>query len=127
MKTKTVIYLFAGFLCLGLFWAGIGCDLPGGTGTLVMNLTDAPDVSARISLKKDAAEEETYEEVFITFTEISVHKADADNESDAGDDDIDDDNETDDNATDSGAAWIIISSEEQGFDLMQLQSGCQGR
>ena len=143
MKTKTISYLCAIIFCLGLFWMGIGCDQPDaedGRGTLIMNITDAPDESnARISLKKDDTEEEKYEQVYITFTEISVHKADADNET-AGDD-LDDDNETDndtevafigimaednetaDNETDDGAAWIVISSDEQGFDLKQLQDG----
>ncbi len=136
MKRKTISCLSAVIFCLGLFWLGIGCDQPypeGSTGSLIMNITDAPEEMARINPKKDTPEDEKYEQVYITFTEISVHKADADNETDYSDDD---DNETDngtnmsfigimdnDNETDSDAGWIVISSDEQGFDLMQLQDG----
>jgi hypothetical protein len=135
MKTKTISYLCAAVFCLGLFWTGIGCDQPDvedGKGTLIMNITDAPDENTRISLKKDDAEEEEYEQVYITFIEISVHKADADNETDGDDDDNETDNSTEaafagimaeDNETNSDASWIIISSDEQGFDLKQLQDG----
>ena len=60
MRMKTIGYLCTALLCLAVFWTGTGCDLAGGgTGTLIMNLTDAPDVNARVSLKKDDAEEET--------------------------------------------------------------------
>jgi len=88
------------FLVIGSFLFFISCDIAG-QGTLTINLTDAPG---------------DYEEVYITFTEVSVHKAEAEG--------IDDDNATNgagDNETEAG--WIIVSDEEQGFDLLTLQDG----
>ncbi|MCP4623946.1 MAG: DUF4382 domain-containing protein, partial [bacterium] len=83
--------------------------------------------------KKDKETAE-YEQVHITFTEISVHKANADNNTDIIIDG--EDNETDntteaariqimaeDNETTDGTGWIVISSDEQSFDLMELQDG----
>ncbi len=139
MKTKTISCLNAVIFALCFLWMGTGCDqIPypeaGGMGTLVMNITDAPDEMVRTTPKKDKDEEEQYEQVYVTFTEISVHKADVDNETD---DELDDrDNETDndtettlalmtaeDNETDIDGEWIVVSSEEQGFDLLQFQNG----
>lgn len=79
-----------------------GCWQPTRTGTLTLNLTDAPG---------------DYDEVFITFTQVSVHKA-CDNASTP-------DNATiGDNATaDCAGEWIVISTEEQGYDLLTLQDG----
>ena len=95
MKSKlslvSVFVLLCGLLCFSL-----GCT-PQGTGTLQLNLTDKP------------AEEE-YEEVFITFSQISVHRGE------------EQDYENDENNV-NGGGWIVISEEEQGFDLLPLQDG----
>ena len=141
MKKKTImlVRMLVAVVCLGFLCAGIGCELPDGEpgrGILTMNITDAPEIDASISRKKGGFEAEQYEEVYITFTEISVHKADADNETNGGGDN-ETDNETDngtqesfyqgtdeDNETDDdGARWIVVSDLEQGFDLMLLQDG----
>ncbi len=98
MKAKVSVFvLLCGLLCFSL-----GCT-PQGTGTLQLNLTDKP------------AEEE-YSEVFITFSEISVHRGE---EQDVIETLQDKDNEND--VDDSG--WIVISEKDQGFDLLKLQDG----
>ncbi len=126
-------------VCIALFlvvlYGGLGCDTgQKKTGTLRLNLTDAPG---------------QYEEVYITFTEVSVHRGEAqdnctdnatdnctalalnknngkgkdkDNQTDTDDPD-DSDNQTGlDNQTDQ-EGWIVISDQEQGFDLLKLQDG----
>ena len=153
--TKRYIILFLA-LSVAVLYFGFGCDRgqEEKPGVLKLNITDAPG---------------DYDEVFITFTEVSVHKSgsgdnetddddnatmrafdDTDNETDndtdnetngddddndgddddEGDDDDDkdgdDDDEGDDDDTDNDtddAGWIIVSDEEQGFDLLQLQDG----
>ena len=100
-KVLIVTVLIGAFLCF--FWGCEPKEETGKTGTLIINLTDAPG---------------DYEEVYITFTEVSVHKAEAEGT------DGDDDNSTNgsgDNETEAG--WIIVSDEEQGFDLLALQDG----
>lgn len=87
MKTKIIIRIFS--LIIAIICFGLGCNLAKRTGTLKINLTDQPG---------------DYEEVYITFSEVSVHRGEGqDNESDAG--------------------WIIISDEEKGYDLLTLQDG----
>ena len=88
MKTKTLI--FATILSISLIFIGIGCGPVEKTGTLQINLTDAPG---------------DYSKVVICFTEISVHKSLADNET----------------AEDNETEWFIISDKEQSFDLLTLQ------
>ncbi len=104
MKAKlsvvSVFVLLCGLLCFSL-----GCT-PQGTGTLQLNLTDKP------------AEEE-YSEVFITFSEISVHRGE---EQDVIEVLQDQDNENNENDVDD-SGWIVISEEDQGFDLLKLQDG----
>jgi len=89
------------------------------TGTLKMLLTDAP------------AE---YEEVNITFSEIAVHFAggdddslDVDGDGETADDDssdVDHDGADDDStAAKIAETWIVISSEEQTFNLLELSNG----
>ena len=101
---KKVFLIFCSFIVLtGFLYAGSGCTKQGGKGVLTINITDKPAV---------------YEAVFITFTQVSVHKAqgvdnDTDNDTDNGGD----------NATNDTNGWIIISNQEQGFDLLQLQNG----
>jgi len=119
MKPKTTIGLLTCILIAGCLYAGAGCNMPEtAKGTLTLNLTDAPG---------------EYESVYITFTEVSVHRGesqdnstqvtlfrDSDNESEADNEtDTDTDNQT--AADDDG--WIVISSEEQGFDLLTLRNG----
>jgi hypothetical protein len=102
MKTKIFATMFILFLGLVCFYTG--CVLEE-TGTLQINLTDDP------------AE---YEEVYITFSEISVHQGEEDaieEETKNGEDDGDDEDDV------NGGNWIIISEEEQGFDLLTLQDG----
>jgi hypothetical protein len=94
MKAKllfSVLILACGLLCLTS-----GCDLKG-TGTLTLNLADDPG---------------EYEEVFITFSEISVHRGE---EQDEGEDEEEEEEEADD------SYWIVISEEEQGYDLLTLK------
>ncbi|MFC1650578.1 DUF4382 domain-containing protein [Candidatus Latescibacterota bacterium] len=77
------------------------------TGTLKMLLTDAP------------AE---FEEVNITFSEIAVHFADGEDDSQ----DVGDDTEpADDDSTAAKIAesWIVINGEEQTFNLLELSNG----
>lgn len=93
MKSKLSLVFV--LLC-GVLYFSLGCT-PQGTGTLQLNLTDQP------------ADEE-YEEVFITFSQISVHRGE---EQDYGNDE----NNV------NGGGWIIISEEEQGYDLLKLQDG----
>lgn len=95
MKTKKITTVITSLTALLFLF--FGCGAKEKTGTLKINLTDTPG---------------TYEEVFITFSEVSVHRGE------------DQDNSTGnaaDNAANSG--WIIIEDEEQGFDLLTLQSG----
>ncbi|MCP4717087.1 MAG: DUF4382 domain-containing protein, partial [Deltaproteobacteria bacterium] len=109
MMLNIIKYGNIALCCLALLWIGASCVPPSdstGTGTLIMNITDAPDDAARLSLKKDKEAAE-YEQVHITFTEISVHKADADNNTDIIIDG--EDNETD-NTTE--AARIQIMAED---------------
>lgn len=114
-------------LLLVVLYGGLGCDTgQKTTGTLRLNLTDAPG---------------QHEEVYITFTEVSVHRGEAqDNCTDNATDNCtalalkkdndngngkgkDTDNQTDlDNATDQ-EGWLVISDQEQGFDLLKLQDG----
>jgi hypothetical protein len=96
MKTKIAIPIF--LFCCGLLWFGIGCFTQ--TGTLTINLTDQPA---------------SYDQVYITFSEISVHLGEDQDVTTAQEDDADADQ--DDNN------WIIVSTEEQGFDLLALQDG----
>ena len=95
MKSKlslvSIFVLLCGVLCFGL-----GCT-PQGTGTLQLNLTDQPP-------------DEEYAEVFITFSQISVHRGE------------EQDYENDENNV-NGGGWIVISEEEQGYDLLTLQNG----
>jgi hypothetical protein len=135
MKSKliAVCCIVAGIA--GLLYVCTGCEpKPSGKGILKLNLTDAPA---------------TYEEVFITFNQISVYyTSNIDNATDNDTDNLsmpimlkkhDGDNKTDDNETnldvddsdnntetDNGTDkedWIIISKDEQGFDLLTLQGG----
>lgn len=75
------------------------------TGTLTMLLTDAP------------AE---YEAVNITFSEIAVHFSDGGDDSlEVEDEDADDDS----SVAKIAGTWIIISGEEQTFNLLELSNG----
>ena len=95
MKSKlSLVSVFV--LLFGVLYFSLGCT-PQGTGTLQLNLTDQP------------ADEE-YEEVFITFSQISVHRGE------------EQDYENDENNV-NGDGWIVISKEEQGYDLLTLQDG----
>ncbi len=112
MRTKTTIIAT---LCsaAAVLYCIIGCEQPSLKGLLTLNLTDAPA---------------NYEHVYITFTEVSIHKAVADNETVQVGTDNQTDNATDngtafDNETDTGSGWIVINTEEQGFDLLELQDG----
>ncbi len=143
MKSKIIALLCSAICLAGLICLGTGCEPQQvKKGILKLNLTDAPA---------------DYEEVFITFTRISVHRSECidnatdnctdnttdnssltalfknngkgkdnqtdDNSTDGDDDgsDGDDDNSTDNATDDSG--WIVISTDEQGFDLLKLQNG----
>lgn len=98
MKTRDPILSI--ILGIGLVLIGIGCEPPAKTGSLQINLTDAPG---------------NYSKVVICFTEISVHLNQADNETE--------DNETEEmeRSADNASGWIVISDEEQSFDLLTLQ------
>lgn len=97
MKSKillSILFLFCGLLCFS----------PGCTdraGILTINLTDAPA---------------DYQEVHVTFSEISVHRAEEDDDIEEQTTDIEDD---EDDEGDSN--WIIISDVEQGFNLLDYQ------
>ena len=121
MKSKvfmSMFTLFFGFVCFYL-----GC-VSEETGTLTINLTDDPA---------------QYCEVHVTFSEISVHKAEVDNQDDEeveeqplgnepnesnefndyeADSDIEDNNDDE-----KGGNWIIIKGEEeeQGYNLLELE------
>jgi len=100
MKSRWILFL--SFVLAGSLLLFVSCDIAG-QGTLTINLTDAPG---------------DYEEVYVTFIEVSVHKAEAEGI------DGNDDNATNgagDNETEAG--WIIVSEKEQGFDLLTLQDG----
>lgn len=103
MKSTVLISVF--ILLCGLLCFTPGCT-PQGTGTLQLNLTDQP------------AEDE-YQEVFITFSQISVHRGE---EEDSLESLQDEENGNDENEM-NGNGWIVISEEEQGFDLLLLQDG----
>ncbi|MEI6126593.1 MAG: DUF4382 domain-containing protein [Pseudomonadota bacterium] len=111
MKSKITALFFTALAVFILMYLGTGCELPQAKkGLLKLNLTDAPA---------------NYEEVFITFNQISVHyEVGIDNATDnATDNSTDNDTDTGtDNAT-GKEGWIVISNEEQGFDLLQLQEG----
>lgn len=144
MKSKRIALLCTILCVAGLIYIGTGCEpLQSKKGTLKLNLTDAPA---------------NYEEVFITFTQISVHRGEGidnatdnatdnstdnaskavlfkdndngkDNKPDDNNTDLDEDDDVDngtedtsDNETDE-SGWIIISKDEQGFDLLKFQEG----
>jgi hypothetical protein len=99
MKSKiflSVFILFCGLLCFTT-----GCT-PEGTGTLTINLTDAPG---------------DYDEVFITFSQISVHRGEEQAEEEQPKNEEDDDGEDNDDGS-----WIIISEDEQGFNLLDYKN-----
>jgi hypothetical protein len=94
----SVLILACGLLCLTS-----GCDLKG-TGTLTLNLTDDPG---------------EYEEVFITFSEVSVHRGEEQDEVEGTLPNEGEDEEQ--NEEDDDSYWIVISEEEQGYDLLTLK------
>lgn len=96
MKTKIAVPIF--LFCCGLLGFVMGCFTQ--TGTLKINLTDQPAA---------------YDQVYITFSEISVHRGENQDATTEQKDDTDADQ--DDNN------WISVSTEEQGFDLLSLQNG----
>lgn len=115
MKVKRVIFLGVVFI-MGVALFFTGCE-PQQRGLLTMNITNTEtgtennEVNAVFRPLPRGSE---YEEVYITFTQVSVHKADA----------FSTDNETGDNPDqDNREGWIVISTEEQGFDLMALRDG----
>ena len=97
MKSKILLSIL--FLFCGLLYFSPGCS--DRAGILTINLTDAPA---------------DYEEVHITFSEISVHRAEEEGgtEGPATNSEDDEDDEGDSN-------WIIISDVEQGFNLLDYQ------
>lgn len=97
----SVLVLLCGLLCFNL-----GCN-SNGTGTLQVNLTDKPA-------------DEIYEQVVITFSQISVHKGLEQDVVEATQDEEDDNNEDE---VDNDGGWIVINGDEQAFDLLQLQDG----
>ncbi len=129
MKVKNIIFsVFVLMIGAALFCTG--CE-PQERGLLTMNLTNTETGAENNdfnSMLRQVPGTTDYEEVYITFTQVSVHKAEdsySDNEtSDNSTEYSYTDNETTDNSTDNDAGgWIIISDEEQGFDLMALRDG----
>jgi hypothetical protein len=104
MRSKVLISVFV-LLC-GLLCFNLGCN-PKGTGTLQLNLTDKPA-------------DEIYEQVVITFSQISVHKG---LEQDVIEATQDEEGDNNDDAVDGDGGWIVINDDEQTFDLLQLQDG----
>ena len=97
MKRKIFLPMFV--LLIGLLCVYTGCVLQE-TGTLTLNLTDDPA---------------DYCEVFVTFSEISVHKGELQ--------DGVEEQEAEMEEEEKDGSWIIIKpeAEEDGHDLLTLQ------